>query len=93
MSVVIFYLCYECLMFCICRYGFFWICLILVFVMVFLGNLVVYLFYKLKIIGGYWYYDINLMFSVVLVFYGYVGLVFLVLYFLLRYLGVILGVF
>lgn len=93
MSVATFHLCYECLTSCICRYGPFWICSTLVFVTASLGNLAAYLSYKSKTTGGHWHYDINLMSSAALVFYGYVGLVPLALYFLLRYLGVTSGVF
>ncbi|XP_073389567.1 uncharacterized protein [Physcomitrium patens] len=74
-------------------YGPFWICSTLVFVTASLGNLAAYLSYKSKTTGGHWHYDINLMSSAALVFYGYVGLVPLALYFLLRYLGVTSGVF
>lgn len=74
----------------LCRYGPFWICSTLIFVTASLGNFAAYLSYKSKT-TGHWHYDINLMSRAALLFYGYVGLVPLGLYFLLRYLGVVSG--
>lgn len=72
-------------------YGPFWICSTLIFVTASLGNFAAFLSYKSKTATGHWHYDINLMSRAALLFYGYVGLVPLALYFLLKYLGVVSG--
>ncbi|KAG0580502.1 hypothetical protein M758_4G180200 [Ceratodon purpureus] len=72
-------------------YGPFWICSTLIFFTASLGNFAAYLSYKSKTAGGHWHYDISLMSSAALLFYGYICLVPLSLYFLLRYLGVVSG--
>jgi hypothetical protein len=76
---------------CIYRYGPFWICSTLIFFTASLGNFAAFLSYKSKTAGGHWHYDISLMSSAALLFYGYICLVPLGLYFLLRYLGVVSG--
>jgi hypothetical protein len=74
-----------------CRYGPFWICSTLVFLTAALGNLADYLAHKTSDGSSAWHYDINTVTWSAGLFYGYVGIVPLALYFLLKYLGVISG--
>jgi len=74
------------------RYGPFWICSTLVFVTAALGNFAAYLAHKTSAGGGEaWHYDINKVTYAAIMFYGYVGVIPLGLYFLLKYLGVTSG--
>ncbi len=74
------------------RYGPFWICSTLVFVTAALGNFAAYLAHKTSAGGGEaWHYDINKVTYAAIMFYGYVGVIPLGLYFLLKYLGVVSG--
>ncbi|CAM6125086.1 unnamed protein product [Calypogeia fissa] len=72
-------------------YGPFWICSTLVFLTAALGNLAAYLAHKTSAGGSAWHYDINTVTWSAGLFYGYVGIVPLALYFLLKYLGVTSG--
>ncbi|KAH9552660.1 hypothetical protein CY35_09G078300 [Sphagnum magellanicum] len=73
-------------------YGPFWICSTLVFVTAALGNFAAYLAHKTSAGGGEaWHYDINKVTYAAIMFYGYVGVIPLGLYFLLKYLGVTSG--
>jgi hypothetical protein len=74
------------------RYGPFWICSTLVFVTAALGNFAAYLAHKTSAGGGEaWHYDINKVTYAAIMFYGYVGVIPLGLYFLLKYLGITSG--
>ena len=66
-----------------CRYGPFWICTTLIFVAASIGAFVTYVAHKLK--KKEWNYDINLVTWSAGVFYGYVTIVPLVLYVILKY--------
>lgn len=73
-------------------YGPFWICSTLVFLTAALGNFAAYLAHKNAGDSGIaWHYDITKVTGSAGLFYGYVGIVPLALYFLLKYLGVISG--
>jgi hypothetical protein len=72
-------------------YGPFWICSTLVFLTAALGNLAAYLAHKTSDGDGAWHYDINTVSWSAGLFYGYVGIIPLALYFLLKYLGVTSG--
>ena len=69
------------------RYGPFWICSTLVFVTAALGNFAAYLSTN----SASWHYDVNKVSWAAFMFYGYVGVIPLGLYFLLKYLGVVSG--
>ena len=66
-----------------CRYGPFWICTTLIFVAASIGTFVTYVAHKLQ--KKEWDYDINLMTWSAGLFYGYVTLVPLGLYLILKY--------
>lgn len=66
-----------------CRYGPFWICTTLIFVAASIGTFVTYIAHKLK--KKEWNYDINLVTWSAGMFYGYVTIVPLVLYIILKY--------
>ncbi|KAG0585986.1 hypothetical protein M758_2G053700 [Ceratodon purpureus] len=68
-------------------YGPFWICSTLVFVTAALGNFAAYLSTN----ADSWHYDVNKVSWAAFMFYGYVGVIPLGLYFLLKYLGVVSG--
>ncbi|EFJ10174.1 hypothetical protein SELMODRAFT_447419 [Selaginella moellendorffii] len=73
-------------------YGPFWICTTLIFVTAALGNFAAYLAHKTSSAGDTnWHYDINKVSWSAGLFYGYVGLLPLGLYFVLKYLGVATG--
>lgn len=72
-------------------YGPFWICSTLVFLTAALGNLAEYLAHKTSAGGTVWHYDITKVSGSAGLFYGYVGIVPLALYFVLKYLGVTSG--
>lgn len=65
------------------RYGPFWICTTLIFVAASIGTFVTYVAHKLK--KKEWNYDINLVTWSAGLFYGYVTVVPLVLYVILKY--------
>lgn len=65
------------------RYGPFWICTTLIFVAAAIGTFVTYVAHKLK--KKEWDYDINLVTWSAGLFYGYVTLVPLTLYVILKY--------
>lgn len=65
------------------RYGPFWICTTLIFVAASIGAFVTYLAHKLQ--NKEWDYDINLVTWSAGLFYGYVTIVPLCLYVLLKY--------
>lgn len=65
------------------RYGPFWICTTLIFVAASIGTFVTYLAHKLK--DKEWNYDINLVTWSAGLFYGYVTVVPLCLYVILKY--------
>lgn len=67
----------------LCRYGPFWICTTLIFVAASIGTFVTYIAHKLK--KKEWDYDINLVTWSAGVFYGYVTVVPLGLYVILKY--------
>uniref|UniRef100_A0A0C9RRP6 Protein YIP n=1 Tax=Wollemia nobilis TaxID=56998 RepID=A0A0C9RRP6_9CONI len=67
-------------------YGPFWICTTLIFVAAALGNVVAYIAHKTH--HKHWNYDINQVTWSACLFYGYVGVVPLVVYFVLKYLSV-----
>lgn len=67
----------------LCRYGPFWICTTLIFVAASIGTFVTYIAHKLK--KKEWDYDINLVTWSAGVFYGYVTVVPLALYVVLKY--------
>lgn len=67
----------------ICRYGPFWICTTLIFVAASIGTFVTYIAHKWK--KQEWNYDINLVTWSAGVFYGYVTIVPLALYVVLKY--------
>ncbi|KAJ7525012.1 hypothetical protein O6H91_17G032100 [Diphasiastrum complanatum] len=69
-------------------YGPFWITTTLIFVAAALGNFAAYLAHKTSSQTDHWHYDINKVTWSAGMFYGYIGLVPLSLYFLLKYLGV-----
>lgn len=78
--------------FYLCRYGPFWICSTLVFVTAALGNFAAYLSHKSSDSAtDSWHYDVNKVSWAAFMFYGYVGVIPLGLYFLLKYLGVVSG--
>ncbi|KAF2587441.1 hypothetical protein F2Q70_00037721 [Brassica cretica] len=68
---------------CNCWYGPFWICTTLIFVAASIGTFVTYVAHKWK--KQEWNYDINLVTWSAGVFYGYVTLVPLALYVVLKY--------
>jgi len=68
-------------------YGPFWICSTLVFVTAALGNFAAYLSTN----AASWHYDVNKVSWAAFMFYGYVAVIPLGLYFLLKYLGVVSG--
>ncbi|KAG6553678.1 hypothetical protein Mapa_004593 [Marchantia paleacea] len=73
-------------------YGPFWICSTLVFLTAAIGNFAAYLAHKTSADGSSaWHYDINQVTWSAGLFYGYVGIVPLALYFLLKYLTVTSG--
>lgn len=72
-------------------YGPFWICSTLIFLTAALGNFAAYLSHKTSSGGIAWHYDITKVTVSAGLFYGYVGIVPLALYFLLKYLGVVSG--
>lgn len=67
----------------LCRYGPFWICTTLIFVAASIGTFVTYISHKLQ--NKEWDYDINLVTWSAGVFYGYVTIVPLGLYVILKY--------
>lgn len=67
----------------LCRYGPFWICTTLIFVAASIGTFVTYIAHKLK--NKDWDYDINLVTWSAGLFYGYVTIVPLGLYVILKY--------
>lgn len=69
-----------------CRYGPFWICSTLIFVAASIGTFVTYVAHKLK--NEQWNYDINLVTWSAGLFYGYVTVVPLGLYVILKYFSV-----
>ena len=68
------------------RYGPFWICTTLIFVAASIGTFVTYIAHKLK--DQEWNYDINLVTWSAGLFYGYVTVVPLCLYVILKYFSV-----
>lgn len=66
-----------------CRYGPFWICTTLIFVAASIGTFVTYVAHKLQ--KKEWDYDINLVTWSAGLFYGYVTVVPLALYVILKY--------
>ncbi|GJP67968.1 hypothetical protein CLOP_g24730 [Closterium sp. NIES-67] len=73
-------------------YGPFWICTTLVFLSASLGNLASYLSYAAGSGSDeHWHYNIDVVSWAAAIFYGYVAVVPLVLFFLLRYLQVSAG--
>ncbi|CAI7795751.1 unnamed protein product [Closterium sp. NIES-53] len=73
-------------------YGPFWICTTLVFLSASLGNLASYLSYAASPSSGseeHWHYNIDAVSWAAAIFYGYVAVVPLLLFFLLRYLQVL----
>jgi hypothetical protein len=70
-----------------CRYGPFWIASTLIFVSAAAGNTASYLAYHKKHTdtGAGWYYDVDKVGGSMGLFYGYVGVLGLVLYAVLRY--------
>lgn len=67
----------------LCRYGPFWICTTLIFVAAAIGTFVTYVAHKIK--SKDWEYDINVVQWSAGLFYGYVTIVPLVLYVILKY--------
>lgn len=65
------------------RYGPFWICTTLIFVAASIGTFVTYIAHKVQ--KKEWDYDINLMTWSAGLFYGYVSIVPLALYLILKY--------
>jgi len=71
------------------RYGPFWICTTLIFVAASMGTFVTYIAHKLK--DQKWDYDINLVTWSAGLFYGYVTIIPLCLYVILKYFSVPAG--
>ncbi|KAJ7518435.1 hypothetical protein O6H91_21G068700 [Diphasiastrum complanatum] len=69
-------------------YGPFWITTTLIFVTAALGNFAAYIAHKTSSTSDHWHYDINKVTWSASMFYGYIALVPLLLYFLLKYMGV-----
>lgn len=69
-----------------CRYGPFWICTTLIFVAASIGTFVTYVAHKVK--DKEWDYDINLVTWSAGLFYGYIFVVPLGLYVILKYFSV-----
>lgn len=67
----------------LCRYGPFWICTTLIFVAAAIGTFVTYVAHKVK--SQEWTYDINVVQWSAGLFYGYVTVVPLLLYVILKY--------
>lgn len=67
----------------LCRYGPFWICTTLIFVAASMGTFVTYVAHKIQ--NKEWEYDINLVTWSAGLFYGYVTIIPLVLYIILKY--------
>eukprot|EP00252_Welwitschia_mirabilis_P025754 TRINITY_DN8186_c0_g1_i1.p1 TRINITY_DN8186_c0_g1~~TRINITY_DN8186_c0_g1_i1.p1 ORF type:complete len:164 (+),score=10.10 TRINITY_DN8186_c0_g1_i1:103-594(+) len=71
------------------RYGPFWVCTTLIFVAAALGNVVAYIAHKTH--HKHWDYDINQVTWSAGLFYGYVTVIPLVVYFVLKYFSVPAG--
>jgi hypothetical protein len=73
------------------RYGPFWICTTLIFVTAALGNFATFLSFKPTPAEPKWHYDINKVSYGSAIFYGYIAVIPLLLFFVMRYFGAAIG--